>query len=946
MAVSLSNVNISLDQFQKLASGDFNAGEVALKSESKLTKINNHVHRLGANTTSISHEEVLAIKNAFIKALSTNGVSGEEINNIRKELGLAPDETAPKSLAERSIKPLARQQIREIIDRNATAINASRAERGLRAFKTSTQLYGTDQRKLDRLAEKRADAAGSLNRTQTESKSIADFQKIVDGDAAAITDDDRGETLKMIVSQRDLIVANAKGNPKAEGNCVLEYTTEEGQKVLFSSGKSELETIRMFDEAYLLLNGANTIQKRNDKIAGMLANSNAKMIPYEFNEMVKSVRAEATAIFGKNAVQQDDKLRHGLVNTNTLFTEARKLTDEGKAMTAENFRDIYRANCMKKSAMNLVEKTIYGMLSEMGKDTSQCARIRSHLETTMPETFLALANAKTADEAKAILDGAMKDIRATTAKETVAYDAWQKLEPLMNEAFAKEMGVTWKPGDAPLADFKYLANIEGENLLTDIVTGKVKADTPEGIEAQYKTLAQNRAHAHAEVLRGVDKLGFSADTVDRIKDHLLGINSFKRLDLEKAKTLARDIDVKPLADAFDANSPMEKIFEELGKLHSSANSKIAKLYEGASEIGADEADRGEPLLLLMAMDKAPGLAERLVNFLADGKVQKAIDADNGKLPDGVVAIKAYITPMNIASPILSGEFGKVVSGSSTAADVMKDLVMTAPGVPKEGSVKEKLTAFNEKFQAKARAEFINTFTFVVNKCSVNETKDGTRTEDFDGVHSQFDRDVIKGNMPISLPGGGKVSTDNYNTARDQLVAFITGDAKANYATASANVKKQAVLLMSLVTQYGPTAIKTAFSASVAKDGPEYSLTGGRKNAVNPNVKPLTWALDKTEDGAIKISMSMTEGCGMYMSAKVMTTLDDTSSYEAVTVDVTIPADNLASLADQDWTKLDGKSFNAADGNASAQMALIPENLRLNPTITATYNVNLDAPQAV
>ena len=90
MAINLANLNISLDQFQKMATGDYNAGEVALKSESKLTKINNHVHRLSANTKSISHEEVLAIKNAFMKALSANGVDMDEINKIRKELGLAP----------------------------------------------------------------------------------------------------------------------------------------------------------------------------------------------------------------------------------------------------------------------------------------------------------------------------------------------------------------------------------------------------------------------------------------------------------------------------------------------------------------------------------------------------------------------------------------------------------------------------------------------------------------------------------------------------------------------------------------------------------------------------------------------------------------------------------------------------------------------------------------
>ena len=32
MAINLANLNISLDQFQKMATGDYNAGEVALKA--------------------------------------------------------------------------------------------------------------------------------------------------------------------------------------------------------------------------------------------------------------------------------------------------------------------------------------------------------------------------------------------------------------------------------------------------------------------------------------------------------------------------------------------------------------------------------------------------------------------------------------------------------------------------------------------------------------------------------------------------------------------------------------------------------------------------------------------------------------------------------------------------------------------------------------------------
>lgn len=53
MSVNLDNVNISLAEFQKVASGHYNAGEVALSGEGKLRKINNHVTSTGKNTGSL-----------------------------------------------------------------------------------------------------------------------------------------------------------------------------------------------------------------------------------------------------------------------------------------------------------------------------------------------------------------------------------------------------------------------------------------------------------------------------------------------------------------------------------------------------------------------------------------------------------------------------------------------------------------------------------------------------------------------------------------------------------------------------------------------------------------------------------------------------------------------------------------------------------------------------
>ena len=120
MAINLGNVNISLRQFQEISSGTYNAGEVKLTSETGIGKVNNHVTMKFLTNTKISHMEVVAIKNAFVKALKSGGVGNDELNRIRQELGLSPMKPVDKTLHERSIKPLSRQQIREILDRNAS----------------------------------------------------------------------------------------------------------------------------------------------------------------------------------------------------------------------------------------------------------------------------------------------------------------------------------------------------------------------------------------------------------------------------------------------------------------------------------------------------------------------------------------------------------------------------------------------------------------------------------------------------------------------------------------------------------------------------------------------------------------------------------------------------------------------------------------------------------
>lgn len=260
--INLARVNISLAEFQKMSDGKYNAGEVKLSSETGLQKVNNHIHRLGANTTQISHEEVLAIKNAFVRALSSSGVDAVEIDKIRSELGLAPGFVADTQLRKRSITPLTRQQIRDIIDRNARALGeAVRAG----TIRTSDQLYGglSDKEKTRR-AEKREAAATATfeDHNPDENRSITLFQELIGGTADFQIRKNRTTLLDIARQQADAVMTACNGNPSETRMCILTFTTESGAKIEMPTGLTERKFLEMIDNTCIRLSYASTPTKK------------------------------------------------------------------------------------------------------------------------------------------------------------------------------------------------------------------------------------------------------------------------------------------------------------------------------------------------------------------------------------------------------------------------------------------------------------------------------------------------------------------------------------------------------------------------------------------------------------------------------------------------------------------------------------------------------------
>ena len=253
-AINLSNVNIQISQFQAVSSGEINAGEVKLIGENSIDKVNNHVLRRGKNKVSQTLAEVLALKNAFLRALSGSGVGAEELARIRRDLGLEPRQPSDRDLRSRSMKPLTRQQVREILDRNANAINETK---GAGTIRTSAELNaGVSTRVLaDRRASRESvNAELGSKRSIEQNRDIAAFQRVIAGDV-----DFRppASTAKLLETARQMlgaILAASGGHPRAGFPAEMVWNNTAGdQQVVMGTGLDEASFARKLEEIIVRL---------------------------------------------------------------------------------------------------------------------------------------------------------------------------------------------------------------------------------------------------------------------------------------------------------------------------------------------------------------------------------------------------------------------------------------------------------------------------------------------------------------------------------------------------------------------------------------------------------------------------------------------------------------------------------------------------------------------
>ena len=242
MPINLNNVHISLDEFQRISSGWYNAGEVRLHDENILDKVNNHVATWWYdNKDEISHAETVAIKEALVKALSQHGVQGNALARARQKLGLQPMDPSDKSLLKRSIMPLTRQQIREILDENAAILNQSEGHERIRTQVEMDARKG--DRALERSTAKRNEINASLaSRTEFRvNTEIACFERVVSDMADFTSPAERAKLREIAKKQLDALMVTCHCRPRADHRAIAKCEIEGGQQVTVDTGLNEVE---------------------------------------------------------------------------------------------------------------------------------------------------------------------------------------------------------------------------------------------------------------------------------------------------------------------------------------------------------------------------------------------------------------------------------------------------------------------------------------------------------------------------------------------------------------------------------------------------------------------------------------------------------------------------------------------------------------------------------
>ena len=350
------------------------------------------------------------------------------------------------------------------------------------------------------------------------------------------------------------------------------------------------------------------------------------------------------------------------------------------------------------------------------------------------------------------------------------------------------------------------------------------------------------------------------------------------------------------------------------------------------------------ILSVCSADKIEELPQSVQDVL------KAQDFDGKGRPLTARRIKAVTDAVLVASNLTAVE-GNIAFGTSPAVKKIQNMVMTAPCVPPDAEPDKKLAAFSAKLSEKVSKEIVGHVPHMICKQFIADGKMDVNKE-----HEQFIKDQNR-DMKVFIEGlkhkndVNKMDGDktyevpkNFETARDKIVQFITGDKEDvdTFESASDSVKRQTCLLMSLITQYTSSAVLNSFLNLIEKDG--VRLATMEDSGLCKGGTGMTFTLSRTSKGDIQISFEQDVGIrGVNITGDTLPYfLDYDRSCCHIGAEINLSAQRLETVANGDWTDWDFEAFEAEGQkcNFDKQMDILPANLRLDTKVSASVTFEI------
>ena len=193
------------------------------------------------------------------------------------------------------------------------------------------------------------------------------------------------------------------------------------------------------------------------------------------------------------------------------------------------------------------------------------------------------------------------------------------------------------------------------------------------------------------------------------------------------------------------------------------------------------------------------------------------------------------------SQALEKHIDKTVEGSGKGAEAMKNIIRQ-----KLDGVHEPDRTFKKRLDANAKAMMNWSICAEMKKIAA----DG-------GESSQFKKDIDRGTNATLTDGKTTIKlTGNFETARDELAQFVTGDANATYGNLKNDADRNKVhLLMAMISQETEKAGENGSSYAMDKREAEGSFTvTGFKEKEKQALR--TYTVEKLKDGGISLHYTM------------------------------------------------------------------------------------------